>query len=319
MPLGNSAMKSNPLVLAIETSNALLGVAVIQGNESIWEHTAIDPRAHSSRLLPLCAKALADLGVGPKDLAAVAVSAGPGSFTGLRIGFATAQGLCAGTGAGIVPVHTFEAILSQNADVPNLVVVQGSTRAQTVAAIYTRSGRLSGSDGFAASYGYNEAMPPSAVGIDEFLGEVASRVSGPVYVAGDAAVGFVTSARHDGRNVAGGTEIILVDDRTRLPLPSTVGLIGSRMLAEGKAVPPEEAVPRYYRRSQAEVKALENYPEISIEKMTLDDLDRVLEIEAQSYMTPWSRRAFTSEVSENDTLLCRRVMEGSSRRWHVVI
>lgn len=292
-------MESSPLVLAIETSTALLGVALIQGNESIWENTTVDPRAHSSRLLPLCAKALADLGVGPRDLAAVAVSAGPGSFTGLRIGFATAQGLCAGTGAGIVPVPTFEAMLSQNAGVPNLAVVQGSAKAQTVAALYTRSLTPSRSAGFAASYGYDESMPPSAVGMDEFLREAVSLVSGPIYVAGDAAVEFVASSRLDGRNVAHDPEVILVDDRTRLPLPSTVGLIGSRMLAEGKAVPPEEAVPRYYRRSQAEVKAMESYPEISIENMTLDDLDRVLEIEAQSYKTPWSRRAFTSEVSEN--------------------
>ena len=297
----NPVWGNSPLILAIETSTALLGVAVVRGQEVLWEATIVEPRAHSSKLLPLCSSALTEVGAGPKDLSAIAVSSGPGSFTGLRIGFATAQGLAAGAGAGIIPVPTFEALLRQSRGVPTLAIVQGRAKAQTVTALYTWASAPSvlQGDEFAPRYGYFEVMPPAAVGMEEFLREIPSRVSGPVHVAGDAAAEFSAYSQAEGRNGPKGLELIRVADRARLPLPSVVGLIASRMFEEGKVVPPEEAVPRYYRRSQAEVKALQNYPEIHIEKMTLEDLDRVLEIEALSYKTPWSRRAFTSEVTEN--------------------
>ncbi|MGE5579993.1 MAG: ribosomal protein S18-alanine N-acetyltransferase [Bacillota bacterium] len=299
---GSWAQPVKPLILAIETSAANLGVSVVSGDEVVWEKREPLPQRHSEKLLPMCLSALAELGLEVKGLSAIAVSAGPGSFTGLRIGFATAQGLALGGGIGIVQVPTFEALLRQGGGVPRLAVVQGKAKAQTVTALYARGGEPArpAGESFAEAYGYWEALPASARGMDEFAAAVREKTSGQVHVTGDAAAQFVESFSGSGRNGEARLELTLVPEEARFPSPSVVGLIASRMYMEGKAVRPGEAVPLYYRRSQAEVKALLNTAaDIRIEKMTLQDLDRVLEIEAQSYKTPWSRRAFTSEITEN--------------------
>jgi len=302
MSKNSSTQPVKPLILAIETSTANLGVAVVSGDEVVWESREPLPQEHSSRLLPTCASALSELGLEVKSLSAIAVSAGPGSFTGLRIGFATAQGLALGSGVGIVQVPTFEVLLRQGGGVPKLAVVQGKAKAQTVTALYIREGgpARTACESFAEAYGYREALPTAARGMEEFAGALKEKVSGQVHVTGDAAHVFVERFSEDGRSGESESELVLVPEEARFPSPSVVGLIGSRMYLEGKAVRPGEVVPLYYRRSQAEVKALlDTAVDFRIEKMTLQDLDRVLEIEAQSYKTPWSRRAFTSEITEN--------------------
>lgn len=292
-----------PLILAIETSTSLLGVALVRGREVLWEKTLDEPRAHSRLLLPMCVSALESAGHKAKDLSAIAVSEGPGSFTGLRIGFATAQGLAMGQGIRIVPVPTFEVLLCQCAGTENVAMVQGKTKSQTVAALYVRSpGAGPSGDGFARHYGYVETLAPAARRMDEFLQEIPLHVSGIVHVSGDSASALGELFQSGGRNLHAGLELVCVEDRVRLPLPSVTGLIAERMYLEGKMVPPAKAVPRYYRRSSAEVKVVQAHAGtggIVIEKMTTADLARVLEIEAQAYKTPWSRRAFTSEITEN--------------------
>ena len=76
------------------------------------ELTLHRPRRHSERLAPLIRDALRHAGdaLDADDLDAVALAAGPGSYTGLRIGASTAKGLCAATGAALVPVPTLEAL-----------------------------------------------------------------------------------------------------------------------------------------------------------------------------------------------------------------
>ncbi len=300
MPSGKRGFRVEPLILAVETSTSLLGVALVQGRRILWERTVTEQRAHSKMLLPVCASALESSGRRPSDLSAVAVSSGPGSFTGLRIGFATAQGLAAGLGIGIIPVPTFEILLCQCAGAQNVALVHGRARAQTVTALYVSSlGAGPSGDGFAHHYGYVETMPPAARSMDEFLVQLPQHIHGPVHIAGDAAAAFGEYAQAQGRNVISGLELIGVEDHICLPSASVAGLIAVRMLGEGKAVPPGASVPRYYRRSSAEVKAVADGSGFRLEKMTLADLDRVLEIEAKSYQTPWSRRAFTSEITDN--------------------
>jgi ribosomal-protein-alanine N-acetyltransferase len=184
---------------------------------------------------------------------------------------------------------------------PSVAVIQGKAKSQTVTAMYTHipARDSCGSDDFAGLNGYSEAIPIAARSMGEFLSEIASSGKGPVWVTGDAAPEFASFCQGEGRNLSAGLEVFQVEDGLRLPSPSGVAVIASRMFDEGRMVPPVKAVPRYYRKSLAEVKVLQDQLDMRIDKMTLADLDRVLEIEALSYKTPWSRRAFTSEVTEN--------------------
>lgn len=88
--------KARVKLLAIDTATALCGVAVLVVEEGPERHAVRKERVttHSERLLALIGECLAELGLAPAQLDAVVCSAGPGSFTGLRIGVATAKGLC---------------------------------------------------------------------------------------------------------------------------------------------------------------------------------------------------------------------------------
>lgn len=288
-------------ILAIETSTVLLGVSVVAGGQVVYEDTLVKARAHSTELLPMCEKALEQCGLGFHSLLAVAVSNGPGSFTGLRIGCATAQGLALACGTPVILVPTLEILLRQCASHPLIAVVQGKAKAQTVTALYSSDGER-----------FKEVIPLAPRGMQEFSRELGRLRPGTVHVTGDASSEFIELLRDDAGYSDSDVEVVAVAPELRLPRPAVAGLIAWRMYRAGRLVGPEEALPMYYRKSQAEAvmakrsrqsesggAALESLLDIDIQKMTVRDLDRVLEIEVRSYSTPWSRRAFSSEVTDN--------------------
>ena len=97
-------------VLAIDTSTELLGVALATEAGAFYEWAAIAGYEHAQRLLPAIDAVLAAADLKASDIALIACARGPGSFTGLRIGMATAKGLAAAVGAPIVSVPTLDAL-----------------------------------------------------------------------------------------------------------------------------------------------------------------------------------------------------------------
>lgn len=85
---------ASPLLLCLETATGVCSVVVSQGSEVLAERNSIEPREHASMLAVYIDEALKDAGVKANALDAVVVSKGPGSYTGLRIGVATAKGIC---------------------------------------------------------------------------------------------------------------------------------------------------------------------------------------------------------------------------------
>jgi tRNA threonylcarbamoyladenosine biosynthesis protein TsaB len=97
------------LVLAIETSNKPASVAIV-ARDKVWgEIFSNCGGAHSEQLPLMIDPLLEECGLGKKDIDAIAVSIGPGSFTGLRIGLAVAKGLALGLGLPLVGVPTLKA------------------------------------------------------------------------------------------------------------------------------------------------------------------------------------------------------------------
>lgn len=244
-------MKDGPIVLALETSTTLLGVALVCGQEVLSETILNKPRAHSTMLLPLCAEALERLEMPLNDISCVAVSEGPGSFTGLRIGAATAQGLAVSLDKPIVMVPSFEVALYQAKGFRHVVVASGKARAQSASAGYSRA-KAEGNPSFAGLYGFREVIEAKARDLDELHREVRRLRVAEVHVTGDAAMDLVSLNVREGGN---GPKITPVESYCRLPRPGTLGLIGARMLTDGIIKEPKEAFPRYFRKSQAEVRS----------------------------------------------------------------
>ena len=104
--------------LAIETAYDVCGVALVNasGVEALEEQVA--PRRHNELLAVSVDRLLADSGRRLSDLDGIALSVGPGSFTGLRIGMSYAKGLALGTGLPIIPVPTLPSLLAKNGFTP---------------------------------------------------------------------------------------------------------------------------------------------------------------------------------------------------------
>ena len=101
-------------ILAIDTCTELCSAALLSDG-AITAKAEIAPREHSQKLLPMVETLLADANVTMSELDAIAFGRGPGSFTGVRIGTATAQGLALGSGKPLIPVSTLAAMALQAA------------------------------------------------------------------------------------------------------------------------------------------------------------------------------------------------------------
>jgi tRNA threonylcarbamoyladenosine biosynthesis protein TsaB len=100
-------------IVSLETSSDICSVAIHQNGKLISTCELHIPQSHASKLALLIREAIKLAGITPSMLDAVAVSSGPGSYTGLRIGVSTAKGLCYATGASLIPVNTLDLLAYQ--------------------------------------------------------------------------------------------------------------------------------------------------------------------------------------------------------------
>ena len=98
-------------ILAIETATEICGIGYILDGECIGLMERKTPRAHAEKLPLFYDKLIEETGIKLKDLDGIAVSIGPGSFTGLRIGLSYCKGLAFSHGIPIIPVPTLEALV----------------------------------------------------------------------------------------------------------------------------------------------------------------------------------------------------------------
>jgi tRNA threonylcarbamoyladenosine biosynthesis protein TsaB len=97
-------------VLGIETSTAVCSVGLSNESDAYAERSIIESHIHSEKILTLVQELCKDQKIHLSQIDSVAVSIGPGSFTGLRIGLSTAKGLCYAWGKPLVAVPAFESI-----------------------------------------------------------------------------------------------------------------------------------------------------------------------------------------------------------------
>ena len=144
------------LTLGIDTSGDVCAVALLDGDAVLFRAEIAVARAHGRRLAPLVGQAFEHVGRPVRELELVAVAAGPGSFTGLRIGVATAKGLAVATGCAFAAVPTLQA-LAATARQPGVVVaVLPSRRGEVYAGAYRGAG----------SGVPQEVAPPAALAAD---------------------------------------------------------------------------------------------------------------------------------------------------------
>lgn len=221
-------------VLGIDTSTAASAACVVRGDGAAFEREPAPERlrerpGHASELLPAIAGCLEDAGLAWDEIDAIGVGVGPGAFTGLRVGVATARALGAAHGAELRPVSSLAALAAGARD----ELGEEAGERPTLAAIDARRGEV-----FAALHGGGGielwepfAAPPEAVA--ERLGD--ERIA-PL-AAGDGAVRFRAVLEAAGASVP--------PDGSRAHVVRGLSIC---RLATGAVPVPIEAVAPDYRR-----------------------------------------------------------------------
>lgn len=102
-----------PYILMLETATLVSSVALYKGEQMIAHHEMHIARTHARMLTPMIRAVLKHAEVAPAQLAAVAVSKGPGSYTGLRVGVSTAKGLCLALNKPLLAIDSMTALAWQ--------------------------------------------------------------------------------------------------------------------------------------------------------------------------------------------------------------
>ena len=126
-------------ILNIETSTKNCSVTIAKNGETIvCNEIAEEGYSHAERLHVFIEASLKEVGIGFSDLSAIAVSQGPGSYTGLRIGVSSAKGLCYALGIPLIAIDTLQ-ILAAQAHVSNGLIVPmiDARRMEVYSAIFT--------------------------------------------------------------------------------------------------------------------------------------------------------------------------------------
>jgi tRNA threonylcarbamoyladenosine biosynthesis protein TsaB len=222
------------VILALESATPRGSVALVSGGVVRAEAVLLPgPRASGSYISAVGAL-FVEAGVAVGDVSAVAVSAGPGAFTGLRVGMSAAKGFCFGWGVPLVPVPTLLALAHRFPGEGRIVCpVQDARRGEVYAAFFRWSGgnpvRLS---------------PDMAIAPALLPGRIPD---GDVLFCGDGVPPFGALFRE-----ALGDRAVLVFGDEGLPRASSVGIVGERTFLEGGGQDPRTAVPFYLRSSGAE-------------------------------------------------------------------
>ncbi len=220
-------------ILGIETSTAVCSVALACDARVIVEYTLELGSHHSERLQPMIEMVLREANLSVVDLDGVAVAAGPGSFTGLRIGMGLAKGLCRGADLVFVCVSTLAA-MAFGAGVEGMPVcpMLDARRGDVYAGVYD----LVGGDPISR-------IPDRADAVSNWV----TRLPRPVTVVGDGA-----QAYRDVVVGALGRDAYFVNAALGRPTAGAVALLGQARCERGEVDDMEIAEPFYLRRTQAE-------------------------------------------------------------------
>ena len=222
-------------LLAFESSAKAAGTALLSDGCLLAEYMQNSGQTHSRTLMELAKNMLSGCDLTPQDIDAVAVAAGPGSFTGVRIGMACAKGFAWGRQLPLYGVSTLEAMAWQASEFSGIVCCAMDARRSQV--YHTR---------FLAENGtLTRLCPDCAVSLDEVRLALENCEKPKIMVGDGAQLCYNTF----------GTEIsgcMLAPEHRRMQRASGVALAARRLLSEGADCSGAALAPNYLRLSQAE-------------------------------------------------------------------
>lgn len=220
-------------ILAVDSSAIVASAALCEDGKLLAEYTLNNKNTHSETLLPMIESLLSFFSLKIEDIDAFAVSSGPGSFTGVRIGAATVKGLAFASGKKCVGVSTLEAIATNLRFHKGLICpVMNARRSQVYTALFRSDGEK-----------LTRLMPDCAMAVSE-LDDVLSGYGEEVALSGD---GYDVTVEGFSK-----TPLRFVPERLRHQSAFSVCEAAMRAIEEGNYVTDAELRVEYLRPSQAE-------------------------------------------------------------------
>lgn len=223
------------LILAFESSAKAASVALLRDDILLGEYYQNCGQTHSVTLLKMAEDLMENCGVKAEDVTAVACAAGPGSFTGVRIGVAAAKGFAWGRQLPCVGVSTLEAMAHQAGMFDGLVCCAMDARRQQVyhALFECKNGELT------------RCCPDCAISLEELAENLKNDEKRKIIVGDGAQLCYNTI----GKIVSG---CVLPPEHMTMQRASGVALAARKRLLQGGEFDPAALVPNYLRLSQAE-------------------------------------------------------------------
>lgn len=130
-------------ILSIETATDICSVAIHESGQLLSIREVNERGAHSQKIMGLIEEVIIESGVSIRDLKAVAVSEGPGSYTGLRIGVSTAKGICFANDIPLIAINTLEALAFQQVnDSPIIISLMDARRMEVYSQVFGIDGQV---------------------------------------------------------------------------------------------------------------------------------------------------------------------------------
>lgn len=224
-------------ILGIDSSGLVASAAITVDDLLVAEFTVNNKQTHSQTLLPMIDQVVTMSGIALEELDGIAVSEGPGSFTGLRIGSSTAKGMALALKKPVVPVPTLEGLAYRLAWADGVICpLMDARRNQVYTGVYR----------FAENGTLECMVPQTAIALSEIIQKI-NALGEKVHYLGDGTTVYQEILQK---------ETIVTFDIAPLHMnrqsAAAVAALGALYLEQGKGVDAKEHTPVYLRQSQAE-------------------------------------------------------------------
>jgi len=224
------------IILSIDSSTPVAGVAVADGQSLLGEIMIHTKNTHSEKLMPMIQQLLQELQLTMQDVDAVAVTQGPGSFTGLRIGMATAKGLAQGAGKKLIAVPTLDCLAYNILHYPGILCpILNAQKKQVYTALYRSEAEL------------KRLSDYQAIAVEQLTQQLCA-MNEPVWFVGDGVAAFA-----DVLQQALGAQCRFAYGHQLLPRAGSLAMLAAQRAEREQFDDLLTAALIYIRKSEAEV------------------------------------------------------------------
>lgn len=288
-------------VLAIDSSGLTASVAIVEEEVTIAEYTVNYKKTHSQTLLPMIDEMVKMTETDLDTIDAIAVAGGPGSFTGLRIGSATAKGLGLALDKPLIHIPTVDGLAYNVYGCEDLICpIMDARRNQVYTGMYTFSWKAGEKENQCLREPVFQVLKMQmAISVEELIRRLNNYGRRVVFV-GDG-VPVYKNVLAEGLKVPYAFAPAYMN-RQRA---AVVGTLGIKYYKAGKIETAMEHQPEYLRVSQAERERAEREKnsKITVHKMKFEESAAVAEMEHQIFPDKWSERAVLDTL-ENEQTIC---------------